>query len=179
LIQFTEAIRASNLGPILGEMLIDNLSGNRWLVSALEKGQWSIMKLRALFNITTEAFDNRNRRKEEEPNGHGRLKADAYKGAKVIEVEHPDLQRGDPCPEECDEHLYELSAPEVSDSEIMTILVFFHVSHYRTFKDFYICCVLEDVASYFPKAVSYARFISITPRVLELLTNHALSKTGN
>lgn len=146
LLQLTEAIRASNLDPALGEMLIDNISGNRWLVSALEKGQLSIKKLRALFNITTESFESRKRRlrgassNEEqgtsstfEPNakqpeseadvgslepkkrkGHGRLSADAYLGAEVIEVFHPDLKRGGPCPEEyCDGRLYELSDPGV------------------------------------------------------------------
>ena len=61
LIQLTEAIRASNLDTILGEMIIDNLSGNRWLVNALEKGQLSIKKLRALFNITTESLANRKK----------------------------------------------------------------------------------------------------------------------
>jgi transposase len=57
--QLTEAIRASNLDPKIGEMLIDNISGNQWLVVALEKGQMSIKKLRALFNITTESSINR------------------------------------------------------------------------------------------------------------------------
>jgi transposase len=151
LLQLTEAIRASNLDPTIGEMLIDNISGNRWLVMALEKGQLNIKKLRALFNITTESFENRrklmrgsgassdaqsndtsntselNPEKSEsgehpvsnelEPKkrkGHGRLRADAYLGAEVIEVRHPDLKRGDPCPEEyCDGRLYELSDPGV------------------------------------------------------------------
>lgn len=150
LAQLTEAIRASNLDPTIGEMLIDNISGNRWLVSALEKGQLSIKKLRALFNITTESFENRRKRMRgngtstdsveknthsselnpEVPEserqtgsgesglkkikGHGRIKAAAYQGAKVIEVEHPDLNRGDACPQEyCDGRLYELSDPGV------------------------------------------------------------------
>lgn len=63
LIQITEAIRSSNLDPEIGEMLIDNISGNRWLVAALEKGQLSIKKLRALFNITTESFENRRKKR--------------------------------------------------------------------------------------------------------------------
>ena len=60
--QLTEAIRASNLAPEIGEMLIDNISGNQWLVVALEKGQLSIKKLRALFNIITESSENRRKR---------------------------------------------------------------------------------------------------------------------
>lgn len=43
-------------------MIIDNISGNRWLVNALEKGQLSIKKLRQLFGITTESFENRKKR---------------------------------------------------------------------------------------------------------------------
>lgn len=151
LVQLTEAIRASNLNPVIGEMLIDNISGNRWLVAALEKGQLSIKRLRALFNITTESFEHRRKARtgssasnssteenkdnlsnlefneqskeessasgQEEPKkrkGHGRLRADAYKGAEVIEVMHPDLKRGDECPEDyCDGRLYELSEPGV------------------------------------------------------------------
>jgi transposase len=149
LLQLTEAIRASNLDPTIGEMLIDNISGNRWLVNALEKGQLSIKKLRALFHITTESFENRRKRarstgtsssttqeaegasdlnpvqpesgeagcSESVPKkrkGHGRIKADAYTGAVVIEVDHPHLKRGDLCPEDyCDGRLYELSEPGV------------------------------------------------------------------
>src|SRR3990167_9546596 len=67
LIKFTEAIRASNLDPIIGEMVIDNISGNRWLVDALEKGRLSIQKLRKLFNITTESFENRRRQRHDPP----------------------------------------------------------------------------------------------------------------
>ena len=143
--QLTEAIRASNLDPKIGEMLIDNISGNQWLVVALEKGQMSIKKLRALFNITTESSKNRKNGKPErdatlddtelanaEPGdsndnngddstskpkkrkGHGRIKASAYEGAEMIEVLHPDLTRGGPCPEEfCDGTLYELSEPGI------------------------------------------------------------------
>lgn len=141
--QLTKAIRASNLDPTIGDMLIDNISGNRWLVNALEKGQLSIKKLRALFNITTESFENRRKlargsvalntteetnassspesvetsgdeSKTKKRKGHGRIKADAYTGATVISVEHPDLKRGELCPEEyCDGRLYELSEPGV------------------------------------------------------------------
>ena len=59
--QLTQAIRASNLAPEIGELLIDNISGNQWLVVALEKGQLSIKKLRALFNVTTESVKNRKK----------------------------------------------------------------------------------------------------------------------
>ena len=66
----------------------------------------------------------------------------------------------------------------LSHSEIMTILVLFHLSHYRTFKDFYVCCILNDLSSCFPNAVTYPRFVALKPRVLELLTYYVISKTG-
>jgi hypothetical protein len=69
-------------------------------------------------------------------------------------------------------------ATVMSTSEIMTILVLFHLSHYRTFKDFYTCCVLEDLSFYFPKVVCYARFVALKSRVFEILTHYVLSKMG-
>ena len=45
--------------------------------------------------------------------GHGRNAADAYTGAEKIEVRHPSLQPGDPCPK-CDEGtVYETGRPGV------------------------------------------------------------------
>jgi hypothetical protein len=55
------AIKKSNLDPMIGEMVIDNISGNRWLVDSLEKGRLTIKKLRQLFNITTESMANRRK----------------------------------------------------------------------------------------------------------------------
>lgn len=46
-------------------------------------------------------------------------------------------------------------------SEVMTILVTFHLSHYRTFKDFYTQAVEEHLRSEFPNLVSYNRFVEL------------------
>ncbi|MGL4824728.1 MAG: hypothetical protein ACRC4G_00815 [Alphaproteobacteria bacterium] len=46
-------------------------------------------------------------------------------------------------------------------SEVMTILVLFHLSHYRTFKDFYLDCVQSSLRQAFPKLVSYNRFLEL------------------
>lgn len=67
---------------------------------------------------------------------------------------------------------------ELSESELMTIMILFHLSHYRTFKDFYVDCVLGQLSCEFPKAVSYPRFVALMPRILEPLTAYVLSKTG-
>ena len=48
-------------------------------------------------------------------------------------------------------------------SEVMTILVMFHYSHYRTFKDFYMNCIMTNHKRDFPKAVSYNRFVELMP----------------
>jgi len=66
---------------------------------------------------------------------------------------------------------------KMSGSEIMCILVLFHLSHYRTFKDFYIECVQEDLNTYF-NLVSYNRFIEIQSSVVMELTAYLLSKRG-
>jgi len=70
----------------------------------------------------------------------------------------------------------------LSISEIMTIVVMFHLSRYRTFKDFYITCILLRYKSYFPKALSYNRFIEIkkyaTLPLVVLLKTLTGEKTG-
>ena len=50
---------------------------------------------------------------------------------------------------------------KMSISEIMTIMVLFHLSHYRTFKDFYFQCVQPELNVYFPRLVSYNRFVEL------------------
>ena len=48
---------------------------------------------------------------------------------------------------------------KMSLSEVMTIQVLFHLSGYRTFKDFYIGYVSKHLTSYFPDLVSYNRMV--------------------
>jgi hypothetical protein len=48
-------------------------------------------------------------------------------------------------------------------SEVMTILIAFHTSGYRTFKAYYLEHVLTHWRAEFPGAVSYARFIEFVP----------------
>ena len=54
----------------------------------------------------------------------------------------------------------------LSASEIMTILIHFHQSHYRNFKAYYIEYVLERLQKEFPGLVSYTRFVEFIPSVL-------------
>lgn len=68
---------------------------------------------------------------------------------------------------------------QMSLSEIGTIIILFQMSHYRTFKDFYYGCILQDAKNYFPNALSYTRFVACKPTALMMLTAYMLSKAGN
>ena len=57
-------------------------------------------------------------------------------------------------------------SPRLSPSEIMTILIHFHQSHYRTFKAYYNEYVLAHLRPEFPGLVSYNRFVELTPTVI-------------
>lgn len=54
----------------------------------------------------------------------------------------------------------------LSVSEVMTILIHFHQSHYRHFKAYYSEHVLVHLRSEFPGLVSYTRFVDFIPSVL-------------
>ncbi len=55
---------------------------------------------------------------------------------------------------------------QLSESEVMTILIHFHQSHDRTFKAYYTEYVAVYLRSEFPRLVSYPRFASLIPSVL-------------
>jgi len=54
----------------------------------------------------------------------------------------------------------------LSVSEIMTILIHFHQSHYRHFKAYYTGYVLKCLRGEFPGLVSYTRFVEFIPSIL-------------
>ena len=56
-------------------------------------------------------------------------------------------------------------AASLSDSEIMTILLYFHFGTFRNFKHYYLFFIKGTMKSYFPKAVSYNRFVELESRV--------------
>jgi Transposase DDE domain len=59
---------------------------------------------------------------------------------------------------------------QLAESEIMTILIHFHQSHYRDFKAYYLQHVSAHLQSEFPKLVSYSRFVDLIPSVLAPLS---------
>src|SRR5690349_18469082 len=57
-------------------------------------------------------------------------------------------------------------AGRVYMSEIMTVLIHFHQSHYRDFKAYYTEYVQVHLRRKFPALVSYNRFVELMPTVL-------------
>ena len=57
-------------------------------------------------------------------------------------------------------------AGQMSVGEIITILILFHQSGFRTFKDFYNKSILRYRTKEFPNTVCYARFIQLIPKIL-------------
>jgi len=68
--------------------------------------------------------------------------------------------------------------PQLSMSEIMTILIHFHQSHYRNFKAYYIQHVQVNLRSEFPDLVSYHRFVELMPRALIPLLAYLRGRKG-
>lgn len=56
-------------------------------------------------------------------------------------------------------------SPRLSLSEMLTIVVSFHFSRFRTFKDFY-SLSHQELKRYFPAIVSYNRFVELIPRTV-------------
>lgn len=63
-------------------------------------------------------------------------------------------------------------------SEVMTILILFHASNYRTFKHFYLQHVLKHMRGEFPHLVSYSRFVELIPEALMPLVAFLQTRKG-
>lgn len=69
--------------------------------------------------------------------------------------------------------------PAISNSEIMTILVWFHFSNYRNFKAYYLDKLQRHHRAEFPTLPSYNRFIELSKRVLIPLVMLLSSRFGS
>lgn len=69
-------------------------------------------------------------------------------------------------------------AGQLSVSEIMTIIIHFHQSHYRDFKSYYMDHVCQHLRGEFPNLVSYERFVILMPSVLGPLSAYLKSLYG-
>jgi len=68
--------------------------------------------------------------------------------------------------------------PGLCESEIMTIVIQFHQSGYRTFKAFYVREVQGHLRAEFPRLVSYSRFVRLMVRVTDCLHAYLRSRQG-
>jgi hypothetical protein len=92
-------------------------------------------------------------------------------------VAHHWLSEGKPSPKP-------RRVPKIAESEMITILIFYHYSGYKCFEYYYKSLVLKDLKTYFPRAPSYNYFIELIERValpmliLAKLTCQQAEKTG-
>jgi hypothetical protein len=70
-------------------------------------------------------------------------------------------------------------AGQLRVSEVMTIIIYFHQSHYRNFKAYYTEHVCQHWRGEFPKLVSYERFVILMPSVLGPLSAYLTSLYGH
>ena len=69
-------------------------------------------------------------------------------------------------------------ACKLSPAEIMTIIIHFHQSHYRDFKNYYLLHVCRNLKDYFPELLSYTRFLGLTASVVVPMCSYLTSKLG-
>ncbi|MCL4303371.1 MAG: IS982 family transposase [Anaerolineae bacterium] len=66
--------------------------------------------------------------------------------------------------------------PSLALSELMTIIIHFHQSHYRDFKAYYTQHVLQHLRAEFPGLVSYNRFVELMPTTVLPLCLYLVSR---
>ena len=69
-------------------------------------------------------------------------------------------------------------ATALHPSKVMTIVVIFHQSHYRTFEAYYTEHVQTHWRAEFPHLVGYPRFVALLPGVLVPLTAYQHTRMG-
>ena len=60
----------------------------------------------------------------------------------------------------------------------MTIIIYFHMSHYRNFKHYYLKHVQQHLRAEFPQLVSYSRFVELMPTVFAPLCAYMWTRLG-
>jgi len=63
-------------------------------------------------------------------------------------------------------------------SEIMTIVIAFHTSNHRDFKNYYTGFVAQFYRSHFPTLLSYTRFLEVMPRIIVPLSSYFSTLKG-
>ena len=129
--KFLSVLEATSIPKEQIEFAKALISGNEWISQQLERGLLTIAKMRKLFQIqgsekaalrkakanmpstsNHSSLSEQNTDEKEKAKGHGRNSELAYVGAKLMEVDHPELAPGGTCPaEECGGRLYETTEP--------------------------------------------------------------------
>lgn len=78
----------------------------------------------------------------------------------------------------CDEKLPSKTRGSLTEAEVMTICVVFHLSGYRTFKHYYNELISARYKKFFPNLVSYSRFVELMPYAALLLTFFVYTHSG-
>lgn len=68
--------------------------------------------------------------------------------------------------------------PRLAASEVMTIIIYFHMSRYRDFKTYYTQYVQRHLRGEFPHLVSYPRFVELMPLALWPLCHYLKTRLG-
>ena len=68
--------------------------------------------------------------------------------------------------------------PSLAVSEVMTIIIYFHMSRYRDFKTYYTRYVQRHLHGEFPNLVSYTRFVELMPPTLWPLCVYLKTRLG-
>jgi hypothetical protein len=66
----------------------------------------------------------------------------------------------------------------MSISEVMTIVICFHMSHHRDFKNYYIGYIARFYKGDFPRLLSYTRFLEVMPNALMPLSSYFKTLRG-
>jgi hypothetical protein len=68
--------------------------------------------------------------------------------------------------------------PVLAMSEVMTLIIYFHMSRYRDFKTYYTQYVQRHLRGEFPNLVSYTRFVELMPPALWPLCLYLKTRLG-
>ncbi len=71
-----------------------------------------------------------------------------------------------------------IRARDLSESEMMTIVIHFHQARYRDFKTYYTQYVQVFRRREFPKLISYGQFVQLLPSILEPLCVFLQTRCG-
>lgn len=69
-------------------------------------------------------------------------------------------------------------AKRMTPAEIMTIIISFHQSNHRDFKNYYLGYVSKYLKEEFPSLLSYTRFIEVMPSVIIPLSSYLTTRLG-